>query len=67
MKRTRGTLRCFDHRSGYGFIRPDDGGRDVFFHAGCLDACGYIVLELIQGDRGPVARRVCLPPGSVGH
>jgi cold shock CspA family protein len=28
----RGVVKSFGRRGGYGFLRPDEGGEDVFFH-----------------------------------
>jgi cold shock protein len=35
-----GVVRSFNVRSGYGFIRPDDGSKDVFVHAGAVKRAG---------------------------
>ncbi len=32
-----GTVKSFDHAKGYGFVRPDDGSRDVIVHAGTVE------------------------------
>ncbi len=37
-----GTVRWFETRKGYGFIRPDDGTADVFVHYGFIVAAGEI-------------------------
>jgi cold shock protein len=31
-----GIVRSFNVKSGYGFIRPDDGSKDVFVHSGTV-------------------------------
>ncbi|MFV2010439.1 MULTISPECIES: cold-shock protein [unclassified Micromonospora] len=52
----------FDEGRGYGFIAPDDGGDDVFVHAGELTQRGIRVatgtrvsFKVIDGGRGPKA------------
>ncbi|PZQ84588.1 MAG: cold-shock protein [Ancylobacter novellus] len=44
-----GTIKFFNTEKGYGFIRPDDGGRDVFVHVSAVTRSG--LGTLIEGQR----------------
>jgi len=37
----QGTVRWFDGEKGYGFIRSDDGGEDVFVHHTGIAGSGF--------------------------
>ena len=40
-----GTVKWFNTTKGYGFIEPDDGGKDVFVHATALERNGMTGLS----------------------
>ena len=44
-----GTVKWFNPTKGYGFIIPDEGGRDLFVHITAVQKAGYT--DLIQGVR----------------
>jgi CspA family cold shock protein len=47
--RISGTVKWFNSGKGFGFITPDEGGKDVFLHATALEAAG--IRQLVEGDR----------------
>jgi len=44
-----GTVRWFNARKGYGFLKPADGGFDVFVHVSAVEGAG--IMELKEGQR----------------
>lgn len=45
MKMATGTVKWFNPTKGFGFIEPDDGGKDVFVHITAVQAAGLQGLE----------------------
>ena len=40
-----GTVKWYNPAKRFGFIKPDDGGSDVFVHASALEAAGLMTLD----------------------
>jgi cold shock protein len=68
MAMANGTVKWFNDQKGYGFITPDDGGKDLFVHQSAIVADGYrslaegaqVSYEPEQGQKGPSAANVRL-------
>ena len=61
-----GTVKWFSDEKGYGFITPEDGGKDLFVHHTGINGQGFRTLaegakvsyEEEAGDKGPKAVNV---------
>jgi len=62
----QGTVKWFNNEKGFGFIAPDDDGKDVFVHFSALVGDGYknldenqrVEFDTTQGAKGPQAENV---------
>ena len=46
---TKGTVKFYNEQKGFGFIEPEDGGKDVFVHATALERAG--ISRLVEGQK----------------
>jgi CspA family cold shock protein len=44
-----GTVKWFNPGKGFGFIQPDNGGKDVFVHTSAVERAGLSTLN--EGDK----------------
>lgn len=65
-----GTVKWFNNAKGYGFIRPESGGEDIFVHYSTIDMDGYrslkagqdVCFDVTEGPKGLHATNIV--PGS---
>jgi cold shock protein len=62
----QGTVKWFNESKGYGFITPEDGGKDLFAHYSSIVSNGFKTLQegqrvefvVAPGTKGPQATQI---------
>jgi len=58
-----GTVKFYNEEKGFGFITPENGGKDLYVHStavqnGPIKEGDKVEFEIGQGDKGPRAENV---------
>ena len=61
-----GKVKWFNDAKGFGFITPDDGGKDLFAHHSNIQMAGFkslkesqqVQFDVVDGPKGPAAANI---------
>jgi len=68
MDRETGVVKFYNETKNFGFITPDQGGKDIFFHrtdlesGDAIDQGMRVEYEVGSGNKGPQAKAVRVLP-----
>ena len=66
MTMATGKVKWFNDAKGFGFITPDDGGKDLFAHHSSIQMSGFkslkenqqVQFDVVDGPKGPAAANI---------